>query len=243
MLMALRLTWLLSTIIMLALNTLATTLPLNGLSTKVLSDNLSTLITPAGFTFGIWSVIYLWLIILTIAVLTKKIILSDRVMVLYSISSLANGARIVARHYQNLHLSMIIILILLASLIAIDRSLLKEKASIVSFQRVRNSLLLYFGWVQIATLLMTTIYLQYGLWVLSSYEVIAGVVVLGLAWLSNLAIIRKEKVIITSLVWLRALYGIINWQTDPTIILTAQTVMAVLAGGILFDSYRKYRKH
>ena len=79
--MALRLTWLLSTIFMIVMNTLAVMLPLNGLTTKELSDTLSTLITPAGFTFAIWSLIYLALIALTIAILTKKVQLPDRVMV------------------------------------------------------------------------------------------------------------------------------------------------------------------
>ena len=108
--MALRLTWLLSTIFMIVMNTLAVMLPLNGLTTKELSDTLSTLITPAGFTFAIWSLIYLALIALTIAILTKKVQLPDRVMVLYILSALANGLWIVARHYENLHLAMIIIL-------------------------------------------------------------------------------------------------------------------------------------
>ena len=108
--MALRLTWLLSTIFMVVMNTLAVMLPLNGLTTKELSDTLATLITPAGFTFAIWSLIYLALIGLTIAIPTKKVQLPDRVMVLYILSALANGLWIVARHYENLHFAMIIIL-------------------------------------------------------------------------------------------------------------------------------------
>lgn len=107
--MALRLTWLISTIFMIVMNTLAVMLPLNGITTKELSDTLSTLITPAGFTFAIWSLIYLSLIVLTLAIVLKKIHLPDRVMVLYILSALANGLWIVAWHYGNLHFSMIII--------------------------------------------------------------------------------------------------------------------------------------
>ncbi len=230
--MFLRLSRLLSTIIMLILNTLATTLPLNGITTKQLSDWLSTLITPAGFTFAIWSVIYLGLIGLTIAIVSKKIILPDKVMIWYIVSSLANGLRIVVRHYQDLHLAMIIILLLLISLIIIDRTLLVHRDSISYFHRVRGSILLYFGRVQIATLLMTIIYTQYQIGLLTGYEVPAGIAVITLAWSANLLIIWREKNIITSLVALRALWGIINGQTDPQIILTAQIVMCVLVGGI-----------
>jgi len=237
--MILRLTRLVSTIFMLVLNTLATTLPLNGLSTWDLSDMLSTLITPAGFTFAIWSVIYLGLIWLTVAVLTKKVQLPDRVMIRYIISAFANGLRIVVRHYQNLHLSMIIILALLICLIVIDRMLVANKTSIDYFPRVRGTILLYFGWVQIATLLLATIYAQYQLGILTWYEVPAGMAVIILAWCANLLIIYREKNIITSLVALRALYGIIWWQTDPQIILTAQIVMGLLVWGIVWYGGKK----
>ena len=179
--MALRISWLIVTVFTLVMNYLATSLPLNGMSTKALSDGLSTLITPAGFTFGIWSVIYLGIIGLTLAILTKKITLPDRVMIWYIVSALANGLRIVARHYQNLHLAMIIILILLISLIIIDRTLVANQLSIAYFPRVRGSILLYFGRVQIATLLMTTIYAQYQLGLLTGYEVPAGMAVIILA--------------------------------------------------------------
>lgn len=240
--MLLRLARLFSTIIMLVLNTLSTTLPLNGMSTKDLSDILSTTITPAGFTFAIWSVIYLGLIWLTFAILTKKIILPDRVMIWYIISALANGLRIVARHYQNLHLAMIIILVLLVSLIIIDRTLLKNQLSIAYFPRVRWSILLYFGRVQIATLLMTTIYAQYQLGLLTGYEVPAGMAVIILAWCANLLIICREKNIITSLVALRALWGIINGQTNPQIMLTTQVVIGLLIGGIVWHEGKKFLK-
>lgn len=237
--MLLRFSRVIATIIMLVLNTLATTLPLNWLSTGDLSDTLSTLITPAGFTFAIWSIIYLGLIWLTLAVLTKKVVLPDRVMIWYIISALANGLRIVARHYQNLHLSIIIILLLLVSLIVIDRTLLKSSSSITYFPRVRNTILLYFGRVQIATLLMTTIYAQYQLGILTGYEIPTGMAVIILAWCANLLIICREKNIITSLVALRALYGIISGQTDPQIILTAQVVIGLLIAGIVWHEGKR----
>lgn len=135
--MALRIGRLLATLFMIVMNSLAVMLPLNGMSTGALSDILYTVITPAGFTFSIWSVIYLALIILTIAVVSKKVQLPDRVMVWYIISSLANGLRIFARHYQSLHLSMIIMFILLMSLMMVDRTLIKNAATIAYYQRVR----------------------------------------------------------------------------------------------------------
>jgi hypothetical protein len=102
-------------------------------------------------------------------------------MIWYIVSALANGLRIVVRHYQNLHLSVLIIVALLVSLIFIDRTLLSHKSSISYFPRVRGIVLLYFGRVQIATLLMTTIYAQYQLGIFTGYEVPAGMAVIILA--------------------------------------------------------------
>jgi hypothetical protein len=107
--------------------------------------------------------------------------LPDRVMIWYIVSALANGLRIVARHYQNLHLSVLIIVALLVSLIIIDRILVANASSIAYFPRVRGIILLYFGRVQIATLLMTTIYAQYQLGLITGYEVPAGMAVIILA--------------------------------------------------------------
>ena len=53
-------------IIMVAMNTLAVMLPLNGKSTGELSDKYPNLIVPAGIAFSIWSVIYFALLIFCI---------------------------------------------------------------------------------------------------------------------------------------------------------------------------------
>lgn len=84
-------------------------------------------------------------------------------MIAYIISALANGLRIVARHYQNLHLSMILMLVLLVSLIIMDRDMLSYRDRITSYHRVRASILIYIGWVNIASLVMLMMYLQYQL--------------------------------------------------------------------------------
>ena len=46
----------------LVVNTLANTLPINGVTTGQLSDEYPNLFVPAGLTFAIWGVIYLLLI-------------------------------------------------------------------------------------------------------------------------------------------------------------------------------------
>ena len=47
-------------------NALANALPLNGQTTGAISDKFPSLFTPAGFTFGIWGLIYLLLLVFVV---------------------------------------------------------------------------------------------------------------------------------------------------------------------------------
>lgn len=138
-----RFIWCFATLFMIVMNTLAIVLPLNGVSTKELSDLYTTLITPAGFTFSIWSLIYLALIVVSVCIVLKKVVLPKSSISPYVVSCLANGLWIVAWHYQNLHLAMLLMLLLLVSLIMMDRSMKTESSSICWYPFVRSAFLLY----------------------------------------------------------------------------------------------------
>lgn len=195
----------LSTVFMLACNFLAVYLPINGLSTEAISDKLSTLITPAGFTFIIRSVIYIGILLVTYLFLANKLQLSKKTIQRYITGSLANGLWIIAWHYQNLHLSILLIVLLLLSLIMIDRDI-RTNVTMHHYNLVRNAFLLYFGWVQIATLLMTTIYMIYQLGWISNTTTWWPILIIILAGFANFLIIWKEKRVITALVGVRALW-------------------------------------
>jgi translocator protein len=105
-----RIAWIASTIIMIVVNALSASLPINDVSTKQLSDTLSTLITPIGWTFSIWSVIYLGLILVAVRVFWKQIVVSRQMVRAYIASCLCNAAWIVVWHYGYLTAAMLIIL-------------------------------------------------------------------------------------------------------------------------------------
>jgi translocator protein len=94
---------------MIAINALAVTLPINHVSTKQLSDTLSTLITPIGWTFSIWSVIYVSLSIIAIWMMWKQINVSRHIVRAYITSCICNAAWIVVWHYGHLTAAMLII--------------------------------------------------------------------------------------------------------------------------------------
>lgn len=199
--------WILATWFMFVLNFLASTYTLGGSTTAELSAKFTTLITPAGFTFAIRSLIYLGILVVSFLYLFKKRVILKTTHKRYLLSCLVNGLWIVAWHYQNLHAAMALMLILLVSLIMIDLSL-KEHKKLAHYHIIRNAFLLYFGWILIATLLMTTIYLTYGVWLLSADNSTRALSCLVVWWLLWLLIAWKERNIIPLLVFCRALFGI-----------------------------------
>src|SRR5688572_2306512 len=115
-----------SLLIALTVNALAVLLPLNGKTTGELSDQNPTLLTPAGFTFSIWSVIYIWLIIFTVILLVKAFRrppgdevnrITHRLGVLFIFTCLLNASWLICWHYEKFALSVLVISLLLLNLI------------------------------------------------------------------------------------------------------------------------------
>jgi hypothetical protein len=134
--------------IMVLLNYLANSLPINGKTTGQLSDQYPNLFTPAGLTFSIWGIIYLLLLVFIIVQLkadSQKLVSS--IGWAFIISALLNGIWIVAWHYERTGLSVVIMLGLLASLVYINQQL-----SGMPFSITKLAFGIYLGWICIATI-------------------------------------------------------------------------------------------
>jgi len=84
-----------------ALNAMATSIPLGGQTPPEISAKYPSLFTPAGFTFSIWGVIYLGLLLFIIyqALPSQRSNASlGRISLLFKVNCLANGAWILAWH-------------------------------------------------------------------------------------------------------------------------------------------------
>lgn len=135
----------------LVLNTLAVTLPLNGIDTGSISDRLDVPFTPAGYVFSIWSLIYLTLIIWTLLQFKK-----DRqdspvyteTHYLFWLINILNGVWLVTWHYFYFGIGVIIMVLLLFTLIAMYKKVQHRKAH--GFDLVPFSL--YLGWISVATI-------------------------------------------------------------------------------------------
>ncbi len=148
-------------LVMILINILANTLPINNQMTGSVSDNYPNLFQPTGSTFSIWGIIYL---LLGIFVFTQIMLIVDQsslltskntfnIHIFFSLSSLFNIAWLFAWHYDKIGLSTFIMILLLISLILLHNNL--GEASLVS----QASFRIYLGWISIATIANITIFL------------------------------------------------------------------------------------
>lgn len=163
--------------IMIAINILANVLPLNGVTTAGISDIYPSLITPAGYTFIIWILVYLLLFAFTIDQIgifgehKRKINpdLFNHIRVFYIITCLSNGAWLIAWHYKYIALSLMLIIIILICLAIINKTLYAEELTKQEKLLIRLPLSIYYGWITVATvtnaavLLVSIRWMRYGI--------------------------------------------------------------------------------
>lgn len=151
-------------VLMVAVNGLANALPINGMITGDISDAYPNLFAPAGETFTIWGVIYLLLlghVLYRLGLLGGKSTLASEDLlrytgVVFGISSIANAAWIFAWHYQQIALSLVLMLVILVCLILINRR--RASAGLTGRDNtwLRVPFSVYFGWITVATVANVT---------------------------------------------------------------------------------------
>lgn len=248
-------------VLVIVMNTLANVLPINGLNTGQLSDFYPNLFVPAGFTFSIWGVIYLALLVFVVYSLVQAFNNKGndgfllKIGPWFIVSCLANAAWILAWHYMYVGLSVLIMLTLLISLIAMYLRLGIGKQGTLSRDRylVHLPFSLYLGWITIATvanfttLLVTT---GWGGWGLSE-EVWTALMIVVAAFISMTVLLSRADVFYSA-VTLWAFYGIIakrQMQAEPEqlivytlitgmFLVVAVGVMQVIREGIYYTRNR-----
>jgi translocator protein len=136
---------------------LANYLPLNGQTTKMVSDKYPVLFTPAPYVFAIWGVIYLLLLVFVVYTLVNRGNLPSaaaQISPAFQLTCLVNALWIFAWHYDALPLSLALMLILLAALIYI-RVVLTNGANHGLAKDdffIRLPFSVYLGWISVATI-------------------------------------------------------------------------------------------
>jgi benzodiazapine receptor len=215
-------------------NGLASSLALNGVTTAEVSDLYFTLVTPAGYVFAIWGVIYTLLLLFSVfqalpSQRAKPFL--EQISVLFILSGVFNVVWLFLWHYDQIVLSVALMFALLATLIAVYMRLGIGKTSATLKERVFVQLpfSVYLGWITVATIanvssaLVSVQWDGFGL----ANETWA-VLVIAVALIITLAVIATRKDIAYSLVLVWALIGIAVNQSSYQNIVTTATASAVI---------------
>jgi hypothetical protein len=219
--MALKLINLFAFALMIMMNYLANAIPLGGKTTGELSAQYPNLFVPAGITFSIWGVIYILLLgFCILQFVPRNRVMVDALGLLFAISCVLNALWIVAWHYEKPGLSMIIMLLLLATLVMVN-----QRLTIFAPGITKSAFGMYLGWICIATIANATAFLvavNWQGWGLTG-EFWASVMILAGAAISMLVLTRFWNPF-TGLAVMWALAGIIiarSWPDHRSVIIVA----------------------
>ena len=226
---------------LIAFNNIANKLPLGGVTQKELSAAYQILLTPAGYVFAIWGLIYLGL--------TAYIILQSRpsrrddprlraLDLPFRLSCLCNVLWLTAWHYRYVAISLIVMLGLLGSLILAYIRLDKDrhKHSAPSQWFVSQTFSIYLGWVSLATLLNVSVLFYVNGWngaPLSPEIWTAIMVFIAFALFLFLALPRQDVYLLGVLIW--ASIGIAIKNQEVTLIVVSCLLVCL---GSLFIAFR-----
>ena len=238
----------LSLIFAFVLNGLAGSGVFNGKTVADISARYDTLITPAGYAFAIWGIIYLLLILFVgyqwYAWLKNKEDTSLKQTGLWlALGNIANGLWIVLWLNEYLALSVLLIFILLFSLIMLTLRLRLETwdAPLRTIAFVWWPICIYLGWIVVATVANVSVYLvsngwQGGFLAPTSWTVVmiatATVIYLLLVFLRNM----REAALVG--VWAFIAIAVRQWSVQPEIVWTAGVATGLLLIVISWHGYQ-----
>jgi len=213
----------------------------NGATIASISDRYKNLLTPAGYAFSIWGLIYIGLFAFVIyqawlfarpdrAPQEKAAI---QVGVWFFLSCIANCLWVLAWVYEYMGLSILIMIGLLYTLINIIRNTNMERYTAT----FRETLLvwwpfsLYAGWVSLALAVNIAAYLTkigwHGLGLSDRFWAITLICIIGLL---NLLMIwtRNMREFATVGIWGLVAIAVANWSTEKFVVITSLAVASVL---------------
>jgi hypothetical protein len=226
----------------LAVNTLATTLPINGQNTGAISDTFEVYFKPAGYAFSIWGWIYLLLSVyagLQLLPSRRDNLLFDRIGFWFIISCVFNAGWIFAWHYLMFPLTLVIMLALLATLVRIY--ILFDDAALTPADRwlVRMPFRVYLGWITVATLANATIVLADAGFT-GGPEWAAVLIAAGLIVAVLVPVPRKDIAYLLVLAWaFRAIA--VKFPAEPVITTSVNAALLLLAGMVVYVSVQMWR--
>ncbi|MFW6289855.1 MAG: TspO/MBR family protein [Mariniphaga sp.] len=203
-----------------------------------ISDRYETLVTPSGYAFSIWGLIYLLLISFTVFQWVEYLKYGrdeniKRTGTWFALSNVANGTWIIAFLNHHIGLSVAIMLILLFSLIMLTLRLRLEvwdaPVRIIAF--VWWPVCIYLGWIIAATVANISVYLVSTGWQGGSISpqtwavviiIVASLIYLLLIYFRNM----REAALVG--VWALTAIAVRQWEMNASVAVAAITASVVL---------------
>jgi len=228
----------LSVVLALTVNILASTLPLNGQNTGEISDRFQVFFVPAGYVFAIWGVIYIgWIAFAVYQALPaqKESPRLRKLGYLFALSGLLNAAWLFCWHYNQFGLSVLVMLGLLGLLIASYLRLDVGRTPVGTAEKwcVDVPFSIYLGWISVAAIANVTDWLYFVNW--NGFGIapeIWAVIMLLVASLVGvmMALTRRDSAYLFVFAWSFA--GIAVKQAATPMVAYAAWAAAVVALGL-----------
>ena len=232
----------LSVVLALTVNILASTLPLNGQNTGEISDRFQVFFVPAGYVFAIWGVIYIgWIAFAVYQALPaqKESPRLRKLGYLFALSGLLNAAWLFCWHYNQFGLSVLVMLGLLGLLIASYLRLDVGRTPVGTAEKwcVDVPFSIYLGWISVAAIANVTDWLYFVNW--NGFGIapeIWAVIMLLVASLVGvmMALTRRDSAYLFVFAWSFA--GIAVKQAAVPMVAYAAWAAAVVALGLAIYS-------
>jgi hypothetical protein len=199
---------------------------IGGVNTARISDLNPTLITPAGYVFAIWGIIYVLLgayIVFQALPSQQGKEFQKRIGWLFALSSVANIVWLFLWQFEYLALSVILMFLLLAALALIYVRLRKGRSDVTMREKLAVHLpfSVYFGWITIASIAnvaATLVSVNWDGFGIGAETWAALVIIVALAITLLLLATRKDVAYALVVIW--ALVGIAVKQSGNQTIVT-----------------------
>lgn len=195
-------------LLLIVMSFLSTAIPFGGQTVADVNAKYHTLITPAGYAYIMWGVIYLFLGVFAVFQLNKgkEIRFFRLVFPYFLINAVSNVLWLVAFQHELMGMAAFLILITLGTLVMIFRKFYRLKTVLSTTHRYffQMPFSLYFGWITIATVVNIAAFLN-TLNIAafeSSGELIAIIALIAVALLGLYILIsKKDYIYATALLW------------------------------------------
>lgn len=237
--------------IMILFNALSGTRIFNNKTVGEISDKYPNLFTPAGITFSIWSVIYLFLLIYVFyqgrdafKAQKEEMPFLDQISIFFILSCVFNSIWLIVWLYELVLFSLIIMILLLLMLIFIYLRLnialgdLNKREKVI----VWTPFSLYLGWITVATIANTTVFLVSINWEglgISPFTWTVFVIIVALILTLTILYSRKDSVYPLVTIW--ALIGIIIRRIDVNydLAIVAMVMIIIISANLAYFQIKK----